>query len=95
MVIGNIHILFPLRSVAATIVRSANYQDFKCLDHLSDLTPDANDHHYKQFSEVFGTGTMDEAMPLLKVLKDHGHKILFNPVKQHDKHLRQVFCKGK
>ena len=48
-------------------------QDFKCLDHLPDPTPGTTDHHYQQFSEVFGTDTMEEALPSLKTSKDCGH----------------------
>ena len=59
-----------------------NDQDFILLNHLPDPIPGTDDH-YKEFSEVFGTKTTERAMPSLKTSKDHGHKIPFNPVKQH------------
>ena len=57
-------------------------QDFRLLNHLRDPIPGTDDH-YKEFSEVFGTETTEGAMPSLKTSKDCGHKIPFNPVKQH------------
>ena len=57
-------------------------QDFRLLNHLRDPIP-GTDNHYKEFSEVFGTETTEGAMPSLKTSKDCGHKIPFNPVKQH------------
>ena len=62
--------------------RSAR-DDFNRLDHLPDPTPGTDDVHYKQFHEVFNTPTDESAMPSLKTTKDRGHKIPFNPVKQH------------
>ena len=59
-----------------------NDQDFRHLNHLRDPIPGTDDH-YKEFSEVFGTETTEGAMPSLKTSKDCGHKIPFNPVKQH------------
>ena len=55
-------------------------QDFERLGHLPDPTPSSDDLHYKLFQEVFKTETDESAMPSLKTLKDHGHKIPFNPV---------------
>ena len=57
-------------------------QDFRRLNHLLDPIPGTDDH-YKEFNEVFGTETTEGAMPSLKTSKDCGHKIQFNPVKQH------------
>ena len=39
-----------------------NDQDFKCLDHLLDPTSGTTDHHYRQFSELFGADTTEEAI---------------------------------
>ena len=43
----------------------------------------SDDLHYKPFQEVFKTETDKSAMTSLKILKDCGHKIPFNPAKQH------------
>ena len=59
-----------------------NDQDFKRLNLLPDPIPGTDDH-YKEFSEVFGTETTEGAMPSLKTSKDCGHKIPFDPIKQH------------
>ena len=60
-----------------------NDQDFRRLNHLPDPIPGA-DNHYKEFSKVFGTKATEGTMPSLKAgHKDRGHKIPFNPVKQH------------
>ena len=59
-----------------------NDHDFQRLDHLPDPTPD-DATHYKRFSEVLGTQTMEAAMPSLETSKDHGSKVPFNVVKQH------------
>ena len=37
----------------------------------------------KSLVNFFGTVTTENAMPSLKISKVHGHKIPFNPVKQH------------
>ena len=59
-----------------------NDQHFKHLNLLPNPIPGTDDH-YKEFSEVFGTETTEGVMPSLKTFKDCGHKIPFDPVKQH------------
>ena len=70
----NCEICLPPRSSA---------QDFERLGHLPDPTPSSDDLHYKPFQEVFKTETDESAMASLKTLKYRGHKIPFNPAKQH------------
>ena len=57
--------------------------DFNRLQHLPDPMPSSDDVHYKTYEEVFGADTDEKAMPSLKTTKDRGHKIPFNPTKQH------------
>ena len=61
----------------------SSVQDSERLGHLRDLTPSSDNLHYKPFQEVFKTETDESTMPSLKTLKDCGHKIPFNPAKQH------------
>ena len=63
--------------------RNLSWDDFNRLDHLPDPTPSPVGINYKAFHEVFNTPTDESAMPSLKTSKDRGHKIPFNPVKQH------------